>query len=156
MMSKSSKKFKQGFFNPKNPEKWVLSSKSITQGKCIRFMSSWELKVMKFLDENQNILKISSEPFAIPYISPKDNKEHRYYPDFIVKTKDSVFLVEVKPFSQTQKPKQPKRMTQKSRERYIDEIYTYEINQAKWKAAQELCESKNIRFLILTEREIGV
>lgn len=149
-------KFKQGFFNPKNPEKWILSSKSITQGRCIRYMSSWELKVMKFLDENRSILKISSEPFAIPYISPKDNKEHRYFPDFIVKTKDSVFLVEVKPFSQTQKPKQPKRMTQKSRERYIDEIYTYEINQAKWKAAQELCETKNMKFLILTENEIRV
>lgn len=152
----SKGKFKQGIFYPKNPNKWVLSSKSITQGKCIRFMSSWELKVMRFLDENTEILKISSEPFAIPYISPKDNKEHRYYPDFIVKTKDSVFLVEVKPFSQTQKPKQPKRMTQKSRERYIDEVYTYETNQAKWKAAQELCELKNIKFLILTEREIGV
>lgn len=150
----SKGKFKQGIFNPLNPNKWVLSSKSITQGKCIRYMSSWELKVMKFLDENRDILKISSEPFAIPYISPKDNKEHRYYPDFIVKTKDSVFLVEVKPFSQTQKPKQPKRMTQKSRERYIDEVYTYEINQAKWKAAQELCESKNMKFLILTENEI--
>lgn len=152
----SKGKFKQGIFYPKNPNKWVLSSKSITQGKCIRFMSSWELKVMKFLDENTEILKISSEPFAIPYISPKDNKEHRYYPDFIVKTKDSVFLVEVKPFSQTQKPKQPKRMTAKARERYIDEVYTYETNQAKWKAAQELCELKNIKFLILTEREIGV
>ena len=149
-------KFKQGFFNPKNPEKWILSSKGITQGRCIRYMSSWELKVMRFLDENRSILKISSEPFAIPYISPKDNKEHRYFPDFIVKTKDSVFLVEVKPFSQTQKPKQPKRLMQKSRERYIDEIHTYEINQAKWKAAQELCEAKNMKFLILTENEIRV
>ena len=156
MMSKSSKKFKQGFFNPKNPEKWVLSSKGITNGTCIRYMSSWELKVMRFLDENTEILKISSEPFAIPYISPKDNKEHRYYPDFIVKTSKAVFLVEVKPFAQTQKPKQPKRMTAKARERYIDEVYTYEINQAKWKAAQELCNSKNMKFLILTENEIRV
>lgn len=149
-------KFKQGFFNPKNPEKWILSSKSITQGKSIRYMSSWELKVMRFLDENSSILKISSEPFAIPYVSPKDNKEHRYFPDFIVKTKDSVFLVEVKPYSQTQKPKQPRRMTQKARENYIDDIYTYEINQAKWEAAKKLCDSKNMKFLILTENEIRV
>ena len=149
-------KVKQGFFNPKYPDKWVISNKGITKGKGIRYMSSWELKVMKFLDENQEILKISSEPFPIPYISPKDNKEHNYYPDFIVKTKDSVFLVEVKPFSQTQKPKQPKRLTQKAKERYIEEFYTYEINQAKWSSAKKLCEMKNMKFLILTENEIQI
>ena len=46
-------KFKQGFFNPKYPDKWIISNKGITKGKGIRYMSSWELKVMKFLDENQ-------------------------------------------------------------------------------------------------------
>ena len=31
-------KFKQGFFNPKYPDKWVISNKGITKGKGIRYM----------------------------------------------------------------------------------------------------------------------
>lgn len=152
----SKTKFRQGEFIPKYPEKWVFSSKSITNGKFIRYMSSWELKVMNFLDNHPGILKISSEPFAIKYTSPKDNKEHRYYPDFIVKTESKTFLVEVKPFSQTQKPKQPKRLTEKTKKRFLDDYLTYSINVAKWNAAEALCKEKGMEFLILTENEIKI
>ena len=41
-------KYKQGIFNPQNPEKWILAKTSITQGNAIRYMSSYELKCFKF------------------------------------------------------------------------------------------------------------
>lgn len=150
------RKFKQGIFNPKNPNKWVISKKSITNGQYIRYMSSYELKAFRFLDEHPSILKISSEPFPIPYISPLDNKEHRYFPDLIVKTHNKNFLVEIKPLSQVEKPKQPKINRKKSLERYIEEFKTWEVNQAKWNSAREFCSKNNLNFLILTEKELKI
>lgn len=38
--------------------------------------------------------------------------------------------------------------------RFEDEIKTYLVNQAKWKAARQFCEQNNIQFVILTEDEI--
>ena len=149
-------KFKQGFYTPLNPEKWILPKSSITKGNGIRYMSSWELKVMKFFDLNPQILNVSSEPFAIPYISPKDNKIHRYFPDFIVKTESKVFLVEVKPLHETLPPKLPKRKTEKSYKNYLKALETYNINYSKWESARKFCLENNIEFKILTENEIKV
>ena len=88
---------------------------------------------MKYLDESSTILKWSSEEVIIPYISPKDNLPHRYFMDFWVmsKTQNGVkeFLFEIKPWNQTQLPNPPK--SRKS-SRYIQEVETYAVNQAKW------------------------
>ena len=40
---------------------------------------------MVYFDRNENVIEWSSEEIAIPYVSPWDNKIHRYYPDFLVK-----------------------------------------------------------------------
>ena len=150
-------KYKQGVFNPQNPEKWILAKTSITQGNAIRYMSSYELKCFKFLDTHPSIIKVSSEPFAIPYLSPKDDKIHRYYPDLIVKNKDgTIFLVEIKPHSQTIPPKIPKTNRKSSLERYARELETYNINIAKWQSAAKFCNEKNIKFLILTEKHLNI
>ena len=50
--------------------------------------SLWERRVCKYLDENVNVLKWGSEELSIPYYSPIDKKNHKYFPDFIVKMKN--------------------------------------------------------------------
>jgi len=106
---------------------------------------------------NENILQWGSEEFHIPYISPIDRRVHKYYPDFIIKVKESLgqiktYVIEVKPKKQTKPPKQPKRQTKS----YIYECTTWEVNKAKWKAAQEFCDDRRIEFKIITEDDLGI
>ena len=71
--------------------------------------SNWERKFCKWCDSNPNILEWGSEEFFIPYLSPTDNRVHRYFPDFIIKVKESNgqikrYVIEVKPKKQTRPP----------------------------------------------------
>lgn len=142
--------YHQGKFTPKNPSKYVGDVNNII------YRSSWELKVLIYLDRTPAILKYSSEETVIPYISPVDNRPHRYFLDFTVlfKTKDGIVkraIVEVKPKAQTLPPK-----VQKKTKRYLNEVKTYAVNTAKWKYAQEWADKNGFLFLILTEKDIGV
>ena len=72
--------------------------------------SSWERKFCKWCDLNENIMEWGSEEFWIPYVSPVDRRVHRYFPDFIIKVKESTgqiktYVIEVKPKRQTMEPK---------------------------------------------------
>lgn len=141
--------YKQGFFRPKYPQKYAGDSTNIV------YRSGWERRVMQSLDENTAVIKWSSEEIVIPYISPVDNKMHRYFVDFYVEAKTvdgsiKTMLLEVKPAAQTQKPKQQQRRTKK----FISEVMTYGVNQAKWEAAKTFCENKGWEFKILTEHEL--
>jgi len=107
---------------------------------------------MKWCDITPSILEWGSEEIIIPYISPADGRKHRYFPDFYVKIGNQKFLVEVKPFKQTQEPKTQKRVTK----RYISEVVTYAVNQAKWKAAREFCADHNWQFMLITEKELKI
>lgn len=140
----------KGKFTPKNPKKYKGDSSNII------YRSSWEVRVMKYLDEHPNVIWWGSEELPIPYLSPMDKRVHRYFPDFIVKMRksdDSVmtYIIEVKPEKQTQPPKQ-KRKTRT----YLQEAITYEINLAKWEAAREFCKDHGWKFQILTEKELGL
>ena len=149
-MKKRKSKFKQGIFKPQNPEKWVITKTFDLNEKAIKYRSSYELKFMKFVDKNPGIVLANSEGIVIPYVSPIDNKVHRYYIDFIIKNKNNkVFLVEIKPYSQTQKPKPGK-----NKRTYIEAYKTYLVNQAKWKAAKEFAKRKGWEFKIITEKEL--
>lgn len=141
----------KGKFKPKNPKKYKGDPTGII------YRSLWELKVMKYLDDNRNVLEWCSEELAIPYISPVDNRPHRYFPDFIVVmlTPDGTtktVMIEVKPKAQTKEPKIP---TKKTR-RYLTEVMTWGVNQAKWKAAQEYCLDRQWEFKLITEIELGI
>ena len=61
-------------------------------------------------------------------------------------------MLEVKPKAQTREPKIP---TKKTR-RYITEVMTWGVNQAKWKSAQEFCLDKGWSFKLITEDELGI
>jgi hypothetical protein len=145
-----SKTYK-GFFKPKNPAKYKGDPTNII------YRSSWELKLMSYLDSHPDILEWSSEEFCIPYRSPIDNKIHRYYPDFKVKKQltgelTETIVIEVKPRSQSIPPTIQKKPTK----RYIREVMTYGINEAKWKAAVEYCNDRKWKFMVMTEKELGI
>jgi len=59
-------------------------------------------------------------------------------------------MIEVKPYGQTHAPKAQKRLTKK----YLNEVKTWGVNQAKWEAAMEYCKDRNWKFQILTEKEL--
>lgn len=141
----------KGFFKPKNPAKYRGDPSKII------YRSSWELKLMAYLDNHQDVLSWASEEFFIPYRSPVDNKIHRYFPDFKVtkmlpnKTIETV-VIEVKPRSQSVPPTLQKRTTKK----YLREVMTWGINEAKWKAAKEYCDDRKWKFMVMTEKELGI
>jgi hypothetical protein len=140
-----------GLFKPKHPEKYVGDPTNII------YRSSWEAKVMSWLDNNDSIITWASEELFIPYISPVDNRWHRYFPDFLVKfrTKDnklSTMMLEVKPKKQTAQPEPQKRKTKQ----FINEVKTWGVNQAKWKAASEYCLDRGWEFKLITEDHLGL
>lgn len=141
----------KGFFKPKNAFKYKGDPSAIV------FRSSWELKFMNYLDAHQDVISWSSEEFCIPYKSPIDGRIHRYFPDFWVKqqNKDGVvetIVVEIKPYKQTKPPEVRKRKTKQ----YINEVMTWGINSAKWEAAAAFCADRSWRFVIFTEKELGL
>ena len=146
-----NKNILKGVYTPKNPSKYKGDPTNII------YRSSWELKFMNYCDNNAVVLEWGSEELFIPYISPVDNKRHRYFPDFYIKVKEKSgkiqkYLVEVKPQYQVNGPVPQKRMTK----RYLNEVMTYAVNQAKWKYAREYCEDRLIEFKIITEEELGI
>ncbi len=140
---------KKGKYSPRFPEKYIGDPTNII------YRSMWEKKVMSSLDNNLSVIRWASEEIIIPYYSPIDCRYHRYYPDFYVEARApdgsiKKMLLEVKPATQTQPPKSPKRKTK----RYISEVMTYGVNEAKWKAAREFCLDKGWEFRIITEAEL--
>jgi hypothetical protein len=140
----------KGTFLPKNPSKYNGNSKNII------YRSNWELRVMKYFDDHPNVIWWASEELTIPYVSPIDNKTHRYFPDFIVKMrlkdgKVTTYILEVKPLAQTKMPVQ-KRKTK----RFIQESATYAVNQEKWRAADLFCREHGWQFKVITEKELGL
>jgi len=138
-------------YKPSFPQKYKGNPNNII---C---RSSWERKFCKWCDLSESIISWGSEEFFIPYISPVDNRVHRYFPDFIIKVKEQTgeiktYVIEVKPKRQTREPKKPSRTTK----RYINEVKTYAVNQAKWKAADEWCKDRKIEFKVITEDHLGV
>tara|TARA_R110002167_G_scaffold247369_1_gene452981 strand:- start:257 stop:703 length:447 start_codon:yes stop_codon:yes gene_type:complete len=145
-----SKKVYSGKFIPRNPKKYKGNVTSII------YRSSYELKFMNWCDISDSVMEWGSEEIVIPYISPLDNRVHRYFVDFYVKvsSKDKIryCLVEVKPFRFTQEPKIPKRKTK----RFLNEVKQWGVNLSKWEAAKEFCLDRNWEFMIITEKELGI
>lgn len=130
-------------FIPRNPEKYVGDLEKIFA------RSSWELSVMKYFDSKPSVIRWGSEEVVIPYLSPADNKVHRYFPDFFVEYKDidgNILkeIVEVKPLHESEE-KYAKSDRSKS---------ALEVNEAKWKSASLYCESRGMKFRVITEKSI--
>lgn len=142
--------FHQGRYTLRNPQKYEGDPSNVI------FRSSWEKRLMVFLDNHPSVASWGSEELIVPYYWEVDGKHHRYYPDFMVTfvTKDGKkqrVMIEVKPFSQTQEPKKTKGKRQKT---LLHEVTTYSKNLAKWKAAEEYCLDRGWHFKIITEKDL--
>lgn len=138
-----------GRFIPKNPQKYVGNVNNIM------FRSSWEVTFMKWLDQNNAVLRWGSEEIAIPYVNPIKvdvngrPKISRYFPDFIMLYRDSAGnikkeIIEVKPYKESV-------ITPRMSER---DKMAYAVNQAKWKAASIFAESQGATFRVVTEKSM--
>ena len=141
----------KGRFKPHNPGKYKGNPTNII------YRSLWELRFMRYLDSHPNVLEWASEEITIPYFSPVDKKIHRYFPDFWVRTKTSdgtinTMVIEIKPDIQTRIPVKKEKNTR----RYINELKTFGVNTAKWKAAEQYCLDRKWQFKVLTEKELGL
>jgi len=134
-------------YKPENPNKYIGNPNNII---C---RSSWERKMCKYLDLNENVIKWASEEFSIPYYSLVDNKWHKYYPDFLCEIKNKegeikTYVLEVKPLKQTKQPEN------KSGKKNLQEMARFSINKSKWEAAKKLCDENGWIFKLITEKEL--
>jgi len=141
------------------PQKWIPRNPKKYNGDHTNIIvrSSWERKLCVWLDTEQSVIEWSSEEVVVPYISPVDLRQHRYFVDFYakIKTKDGSikkYLIEVKPENQTREPKKKTKITKQ----YINEVATWGVNQAKWSAATNYAADRGWSFLILTEKHLKV
>ena len=136
----------QGLYKPQHPEKFKGDIKGIV------YRSSWELKYLRMIDTDPNVVACSSEEVIIPY-RDYNGKLRRYFMDFYVKYADGrEILVEIKPYIQTIAPVPGK----KKRKTLMREALTYGINQLKWEAARKYAAKKGWEFVILTENQLGI
>ena len=130
-------RYKQGKYKIVNQEKYKGNTNNII------YRSLWEKKVMIFFDQSPNILWWNSEGIVVPYHSPIDNKIHSYFPDFVFMNRSrKIFMIEVKPYKETNPPKRSKRG-------YKEALLTYVTNQTKWKFALEFCKKQGWAFFCL-------
>ena len=141
----------KGKYRPTNPKKYKGNPSQVI------YRSLWERKLMVYCDQNDKVLEWGSEEVIIPYLSPWDNKVHRYFPDFYIKVKQANgktkrFIIEVKPKYQCKSPvENPRRKTKK----WFNDVKNWTINQAKWKSANEFCVDNGMEFKILTEDQLN-
>lgn len=137
-----------GTYKPMNIEKYIGDHTPV-------FRSSWEHRMMYFLDNNPNIIRWGSELVQVPYMSPKDGEIHRYFVDFYaeVRTKYNTrdrWIIEVKPKKQLSPPPTKNR----SKKTVLTETMQYAVNKAKFGAAEAYAKANNLKFVIFTEDDI--
>jgi hypothetical protein len=141
---------RKGIFKPKNKSKYKGNPTNIV------YRSGWEFNVMMKLDHDPDVVQWSSEEIIIPYVSPLDNKVHRYFPDLWYKKKDgSQYLIEIKPEYQQVPP--TTQLTKKGQmtKRSLKETFEYAKNMKKWEAAKDWCKKRGIKFEIWGETALG-
>lgn len=145
-----SEKFKQGFFKPRNPQKYKGNSDRII------FRSTYEYAAMKFFDDQVNIIEWASEEKAIPYKNPVTKRVSRYFPDFFVKLRNKdgqieSMIIEVKPKSKLLVPFKKPNGSMKS---YNFQLKEYLVNMAKFEQATKYAEDRGMTFKIMTEEDL--
>ena len=145
-------KYLQGFYRPKNPEKYLGDVNNIV------FRSSYERKLFIWCDETPSVRKWASEEIIIKYFDPTTNRTRRYFPDVMFEVLDrdgkiTKYLAEIKPERQTKPPNpSPKKKTKT----WLNENITYQKNLAKWEAARHFCALNGLEFVMITEKQLGI
>lgn len=112
---------------------------------------------MDYCDLKDSIVEWSSESTVVPYKFDLDGKTHRYFIDFRITVRErdeklQTYLVEIKPEKKTKPPKEPKRRTKS----FLYESIDYVKNQNKWTAARKHASDRGWKFIILTEKDLGI
>ena len=140
--------YKQGIYNPINKTK-------CKSAVCI-YRSGLELKYMRWLDSNKDVISWGSESVVIPYIKPTDGRVHKYFLDFVFTLKDKSgslkkYIVEVKPAKQCLPPT---KHGNKKPNTLLRENVTYATNVSKWNSAKQWANKNGFSFIIITEKDI--
>lgn len=138
-------KLMQGFFVPKNPQKYI--------GKNIRkimYRSSWEFSFMTKCDSHPYVLQWASECISISYRHPISGKWTMYIPDFFIRYKDrnlkeKVEILEIKPAKEM-----PGYIGKTSKNDKLVQI----VNAAKWASAIAYCAQRGWTFRIAGSEQL--
>jgi hypothetical protein len=135
-------KWQKGVYQVQNPQKYIGA-------KFPTYRSSWEKRFCIMCDTHPNILKWASENIKIPYTNPATGRIHNYIPDFLIQYIDEsgvqhTELIEIKPSGQTTL----------ENARSQSEKQAVIINSAKWAAAQQWCNQRDIKFRVINEQHI--
>jgi hypothetical protein len=148
-LSKRNPKYHQGYYQPKNPFKFI------GEGPII-YRSGLELKFMRWCDNAETVLRWSSESVKIPYYDSVQRKNRHYFVDNFVEIKEGSnikrYLVEIKPFRQTQEPKATKG---KKKSSLLYETVAWKNNCDKWSFARDFAKKHGMEFIIITEKELN-
>ncbi|NMO79180.1 TnsA endonuclease N-terminal domain-containing protein [Niallia alba] len=107
---------------------FINSKKS---NEMVAWESLLEKDFIKVLDFDPSIIKIQSQPIKIEY--RYKGKIYKYFPDFLVETKDKQYIIfEVKP----------------------EDKIKEEDNKVKFEVGKIYCEKKGWKFKIVTEKDI--
>jgi len=162
--------YHQGNFIPKFKDKVV---KLNSQGG-IYYRSSWEFKIMTWLDASEKVVRWGSECITIPYqMTHFDNgdirvKNHTYYPDFYYEIDQGngmtkKVIAEVKPMKEYKMVLnlQEKKIQVPDSKSSIKKLKNFEYdlkmaqkNSEKWKTMISYCEKKGWDFIIITEEHL--
>lgn len=133
--------YQQGYINSSTCRKIFDELKH----EPVIYRSSYELRFIKWLENNKDVKRWGSECIKIPYYYI-DGKTHTYYPDYFVEFVDGTkMVVEIKPYNQTKKPVNENSWAMRE----------YSKNMCKWKATMEFCKNKGYQFKVLTEKTIN-
>ena len=162
----NNENYDQGNYIPRYRDKVM---KLNNQGG-IYYRSSWEKKIMMWLDHKKEVIKWGSECLRIPYQMTEvvhgdlKVKEHSYYPDFYYELKSSDgsisrVVAEVKPKKEYEdailftesKFEIPQDLNSKKLRNLEYRFKMAQRNAEKWKTMISWCELKGYKFIVITE-----
>lgn len=168
--------YNQGLYVPNNKDKVI---KMNSQGGLF-YRSSWEKKIMIWLDNNTKVSKWGAECIKIPYNSIEmledgvtgtrelGTKERCYYPDFyyeLIKEDGSTkkVVAEIKPKKEfelacqflSEDFKVKDNLSIKGLKNLEYDFKNAQKNAAKWTTMIEWCNKKGFEFIIITEDHLN-
>lgn len=137
------------------------------KAKKIEVLSSYEFKAIRMIQQLFQLKRIdgwANEESIFQYKDSIQDKNRRYFMDFTLTKGEYTIFVEVKPAIKLSFPKKPKQFKgEKSIRNYRKYVQEYMLNQDKWKAVKEWCETQNIllgykkyKFVIWTEETLSI
>jgi hypothetical protein len=164
----SNSNYNQGNYIPVNKDKVI----KLNSYGGVFFRSSWEKKIMTWLDHNEKITKWGAECMKIPYqMTHFENgdtrvKEHNYFPDFyyemrLLSGELKQVVVEVKPQKEYNmvlalnegRLSVPEKGAKKLKNFEYDLKMAYK-NKNKWETMIAWCNKKGYEFIIITEEHL--